>query len=544
MPSLKIGLAQMNSVVGDLNCNTERIVEFVRQAKLLKVDLLVFPELALTGSPPERLLLKRQFIKSNIDCLQHIIENSVGIALILGFVDYYNDFVYNSAAVVIDNKLTAVSHKTNHCNLMISGEMQYFAAGSGCLQTFIRGHGIEIAIGEDVLDSSVMAATGSGILPRLLININANPNQIQDIYMQEDSFSAKAADSGIYIASANLVGAQDGLVFAGGSFIVGADGKTIARGKPFEEDMVVADLNLGALKVPVTLLTVNKEKRINNIPAVYESLVLGTKDYIEKNGFSKVVLGLSGGIDSSLVATIAVDALGAENVIGVSMPSRYSSLHSRTDVDKLVSNIGIKLDVISIEKAFCAFIDILNLNIENSEHAIVEQNLQARVRANILYALSNKYGWMVLCCSNKSESATGYGTLYGDTAGGFAVLKNIYKTMIFELASYRNSISEKEIIPESIIIKEPSAELAPNQKDTDSLPPYAVLDPILQAYMDRNIPVNEIVDMGYDTELVNRVAFLVDRSEYKRRQSPPGVIISSDDVIDRGRLPMSNRFRV
>lgn len=544
MPSLKIGLAQMNSVVGDLNCNTERIVEFVRQAKLLKVDLLVFPELALTGSPPERLLLKRQFIKSNIDCLQHIIENSVGIALILGFVDYYNDFVYNSAAVVIDNKLTAVSHKTNHCNLMISGEMQYFAAGSGCLQTFIRGHGIEIAIGEDVLDSSVMAATGSGILPRLLININANPNQIQDIYMQEDSFSAKAADSGIYIASANLVGAQDGLVFAGGSFIVGADGKTIARGKPFEEDMVVADLNLGASKVPVTLLTVNKEKRINNIPAVYESLVLGTKDYIEKNGFSKVVLGLSGGIDSSLVATIAVDALGAENVIGVSMPSRYSSLHSRTDVDKLVSNIGIKLDVISIEKAFCAFIDILNLNIENSEHAIVEQNLQARVRANILYALSNKYGWMVLCCSNKSESATGYGTLYGDTAGGFAVLKNIYKTMIFELASYRNSISEKEIIPESIIIKEPSAELAPNQKDTDSLPPYAVLDPILQAYMDRNIPVNEIVDMGYDTELVNRVAFLVDRSEYKRRQSPPGVIISSDDVIDRGRLPMSNRFRV
>ena len=544
MPSLKIGLAQMNSVVGDLNCNTERIVEFVRQAKLLKVDLLVFPELALTGSPPERLLLKRQFIKSNIDCLQHIIENSVGIALILGFVDYYNDFVYNSAAVVIDNKLTAVSHKTNHCNLRISGEMQYFAAGSGCLQTFIRGHGIEIAIGEDVLDSSVMAATGSGILPRLLININANPNHIQDIYMQEDSFSAKAADSGIYIASANLVGAQDGLVFAGGSFIVGADGKTIARGKPFEEDMVVADLNLGASKVPVTLLTVNKEKRINNIPAVYESLVLGTKDYIEKNGFSKVVLGLSGGIDSSLVATIAVDALGAENVIGVSMPSRYSSLHSRTDVDKLVSNIGIKLDVISIEKAFCAFIDILNLNIENSEHAIVEQNLQARVRANILYALSNKYGWMVLCCSNKSESATGYGTLYGDTAGGFAVLKNIYKTMIFELASYRNSISEKEIIPESIIIKEPSAELAPNQKDTDSLPPYAVLDPILQAYMDRNIPVNEIVDMGYDTELVNRVAFLVDRSEYKRRQSPPGVIISSDDVIDRGRLPMSNRFRV
>ncbi len=544
MPSFKIGLAQMNSVVGDLNGNTERIVEFVRQAKLLKVDLLVFPELALTGSPPERLLLKRQFIKNNIDCLQHIIENSMGIALILGFVDYYNDFVYNSAAVVIDNKLTAVSHKTHRCNLMISDEMQYFGAGSGCLQTFIRGHGIEIAIGEDVLDSSVVASTGSGILPRLLININANPNQIQDIYMQEDSFSAKAANSGIYIASANLVGAQDGLVFAGGSFIVGADGKTIARGKPFAEDMVVADLNLGASQVPVTLLTGSKEKRINNIPAVYKSLVLGIKDYVEKNGFSKVVLGLSGGIDSSLVAAIAVDALGAENVIGVSMPSRYSSLHSRTDVEKLVSNIGIKLDVISIEKAFCAFIDILNLNIENNEHAIAEQNLQARVRANILYALSNKYGWMVLCCSNKSESATGYGTLYGDMAGGFAVLKNIYKTMIFELASYRNSISEKEIIPESIIIKEPSAELAPNQKDTDSLPPYDVLDPILQAYMDRNIPVNEIVDMGYDNELVNKIAFLVDRSEYKRRQSPPGVIISSDDVIDRGRLPMSNRFRV
>ncbi len=531
MLSLKIGLAQMNSVVGDLNGNTEKIIEFVRQAKLLKVDLLVFPELALTGSPPDKLLLKRQFIKNNIDYLQHITESSMGMALILGFVDYYNGFVYNSAAVITDKKLTAVSHKTHRSNLMISDEMQYFGAGSGCLQTIIRGHGVEIAIGEDVLDSSVVASTGSGILPRLLININANPNQIQDIYMQEDSFSAKAADSGIYIASANLVGAQDGLVFAGGSFIIGADGKTIARGKSFAEDMVVADLNLGASQVPVTLLTVNKEKRINNISAVYESLVLGIKDYIKKNGFSKVVLGLSGGIDSSLVAAIAVDALGAENVIGVSMPSRYSSLHSRTDVDKLVSNVGIKLNVISIEKAFCAFIDILNLNIEINEPTIAVQNLQARVRANILYALSNKYGWMVLCCSNKSESATGYGTLYGDTAGGFAVLKNIYKTMVFELASYRNSISEKEIIPESIIIKEPSAELAPNQKDTDSLPPYDVLDPILQAYMDRNIPTNEIVDMGYDSELVNKIAFLVDKSEYKRRQSPPGVILFTSSNI-------------
>ncbi len=542
--SLRLGLAQINSVVGDLNGNTKKIMEFVRKAKSMKVDLLVFPELALTGSPPEGLLLNRQFIKHNIDCLKRIIRDTEGIALILGFADYYNGSVYNAAAVVVDNKLVAVSHKAHRSNLPIADDINYFNVGSGCLQTIIRGYDVEIAIGEDVVDAPGVVAASSGILPRLLININASSNQIQDIYRQEDSFSTKAANNRIFIACANLVGAQDGLIFAGSSFILADGGETMARGKPFIEDIVVADLNSRTALPPKSSLPVNKATRLDSIAAVYKSLVLGIKDYVNKNGFSKVVLGLSGGIDSSLVAALSTEALGVENVIGVYMPSRYSSSHSKNDVDKLVSNIGIELSVIPIEKAFCAYLNMLTLTIEENIPGITEQNLQARVRANILYALSNKFGWMVLSCGNKSESATGYGTLYGDMAGGFAVLKNIYKTMVFELASYKNSLIEGEMIPASIIAKEPSAELAPNQKDTDALPSYDVLDSILQAYMDKNIPVNEIVDMGYNEEIVNKVAYLVDKNEYKRRQSPPGVIISSSMAINKGRLPISNRFRV
>lgn len=544
MRSLRLGLAQINSVVGDLNGNTEKIMEFVRKAELLEVDLLVFPELAITGSPPEGLLLNRQFIKQNIDCLKRIIRDTEGIALILGFADYYNGSVYNAAAVVVDNKLIAVSHKAHQSNLPIHDEINYFNTGTGCLHTVIRGHDIEIAIGEDVLDAIEIMSPRSVALPRLLININSNSYQIQDMYRQEDSFSTKAANNRIFIACANLVGAQDGLVFSGSSFILGADGKTFGRGMPFVEDMVVADLNLETSLPVKPPLPVNKALRISNIAAVYGSLVLGIKDYVNKNSFSKVVLGVSGGIDSSLVATIAAEALGAENVVGIYMPSRYSSTHSKTDVDKLVSNIGIELNVIFIEKAFCAYLDMLNLTIKENVPGITEQNLQARVRANILYALSNKYGWLVLSCGNKSEAATGYGTLYGDMAGGFTVLKDIYKTMVFELAGYKNSLIEGEMIPASVIAKEPSAELAPNQKDTDALPPYNVLDSILQAYMDRNIPVNEIVDMGYNKGIVDKVTYLVDKNEHKRRQSSPGVIISSDQIIKKGRLPISNRFRV
>lgn len=530
--SLKFGLAQINSIAGDLNKNTEKIIEFIHKAKELKTDLLVFPELALTGSPPERCFFNQQFINNNIDCVKYIVKQSRGIALVLGFVDYYNGSLFNAAAVVVDNKLIAIVHKSHPSKLTPSEGLEYFNTGNGFLQTVIRGNDVEIAIGEDILDVPDIMQTSAEMLPRLLININASPNQIQDIYKLEDIYSRKAVSNRIFIACTNLVGSQDGLVFAGSSFILNDVGETVARGEPFMEDIIVADLCVKTLLPEKTTLPVNIAKQINSIDAVYKSLVLGIKDYVNKNGFSKVVLGLSGGIDSSMVAILSVDALGAENVTGVYMPSRYSSPESKADVEALVSNIGIKLNVISIEKAFCAFMDMLNLNIDNGIPGITEQNLQARVRANILYALSNKFGWMVLCCSNKSESATGYGTLYGDIAGGFAVLKNIYKTMVFELANYRNSLTDGEIIPSNVITKEPSAELAPNQKDTDTLPPYDMLDPILQAYMDRNISVNEIVDMGYNKEIVTRVANLVDKNEYKRRQSPPGVFIISGEVTN------------
>jgi len=529
LSNLRISIAQINPVTGDLYGNTDIIIEYINKAKALKVDLLIFPELALSGSPPQHAFLNSKFINDNVDCLQSIIKYSQNIAIVLGCTDFYYGLLHNAAAIIIDNKLVAMSHKQHLSKLPFLDEKECFYSGTGNLKTVINGFGVEISIGDDILNTVGPVNSCSSTLPRLLISINANFSQIKDIYSQEDSLSQKAAKNDVFIASANLVGSQDELVFPGSSFIMNNYGKVLARGKPFEEDIIVADLNTETRSFSET--PVNRSPKINYITAVYSSLVLGLRDYVKKSGFSSVTLGLSGGIDSSLVATLAVDALGAENVMGVSMPSRYSSLHSRTDVDKLVSNLGIKLDVIPIEKAFCAFVDMLNLNIDDGHSTITEQNLQARIRANILYALSNKYGWMVLCCSNKSESATGYGTLYGDIAGGFAVLKNIYKTMVFELAKYRNSISEREIIPNNIMIKEPSAELAPNQKDTDTLPPYDILDPVLQAYMDSNISVNEIVDMGYDKNIVDKVVQLVEKNEYKRRQSPPGVILLSGGMM-------------
>jgi len=541
--NLKLGLAQINSTVGDLNGNTEKIIETIQRAKLMKIDLLIFPELALTGSPLEGLLLKRQFIDENLFYLQQIVNETEGIALVLGFIDFYNGSIYNSAAVIVDCKLTAVSHKAHDSSPPFYDEIQYFSTGSGCLSTTIRGQDIEIAIGEDILDSSSLAFTKRRDNPAILININANTNQIHDVYRQEDSFSKAAADNNIHIASTNLVGAQDGIVFVGGSSIIRPDGNIIARGKPFMEDLIVADLNINSLKVTTSPATENKSGRINTtIEAVYKTLVLGLKDYVNKSGFSKVVLGLSGGLDSGLVAVLAVDALGSENVIGVSMPSRYSSSHSISDVDELALNTGMKILSIPIERAFCAYMEMLNMDIEGNVPGITEQNLQARIRANILYGLSNKFGWLVLSCGNKSESSTGYGTLYGDMAGGFSVLKNIYKTEAYELANHRNSLTKSNIIPASMITKEPSAELAPNQKDTDTLPPYNVLDSILKAYIDKHIPVNEIVNMGYSKEIVKKVVYLVDKSEYKRRQTPPGVIVSKDQAMIKNRLPISNSF--
>jgi NAD+ synthase (glutamine-hydrolysing) len=411
---------------------------------------------------------------------------------------------------------------------------------------------------------------------RLLINISASPYHAGKGDFRERMLATRAADSVAIVAHNNLVGGQDELVFDGNSLIINEKGDLIAQGKQFEEDLIVVDLDVESvfrsqLHAPrrrkeapwvkkeleqATKIEVSHEyptiakpwlpprqiEKLDKLAEIYQALVLGTRDYVHKNGFKKVVIGLSGGVDSSLVAAIAVDALGASNVVGVSMPSRYSSSGSKSDAEALARNLGIELKVIPIEKAFTSYLETLAEPFKGTHPDVTEENIQARIRGNILFALSNKFGWLVLACSNKSETATGYTTLYGDMAGGFIPLKDVPKTTVFELAQYKNRQAGREVIPSNVLTKVPSAELRPDQKDTDTLPPYEVLDPILKAYVEDDATIDQIVAMGFDPEIVMRAARLVDRNEYKRRQAAPGIKITPRDFGRDRRLPITNRF--
>ena len=573
MLSLRVALAQINSTVGDLEGNTAKILHYVGRAREAGADLVAFPELAVTGYPPEDLLLKPSFLKANLVSLEKIVVGSRGITTVVGFVDVDDD-IYNAAAVIHDGSLAHVYHKVYLPNYGVFDEERYFQRGSEQPVFTLSGVKLGVSVCEDIWYSPGPASIQAQAGAQLQVNINASPYYKGKLQFREKMLATRASDDEMIVCYVNMVGGQDELVFDGASLVFDQGGNLIARGKQFEEELLVVDLDVEAVfrsrlhdprrrKEPifpvlaevatpeVTLAGGPSEKPRPGIerekaqllegPAeVYAALVSGTRDYVQKNRFKKVLIGLSGGIDSTLVATIAVDALGAENVIGVSMPSRFSSTGSKDDARILADNLGFKILTIPIEPAFQAYLKMLEEPFKGTEPNIAEENAQARIRGNILMALSNKFGYLVLTTGNKSEMATGYATLYGDMAGGFAVIKDVLKTLVYQLCEYRNTVSP--VIPQSVIDKEPSAELRPNQRDVDSLPPYSTLDPIIQAYVEEDRGVEEIVAAGYPEEMVQRAVNLVDKSEYKRRQAPPGVKVTPRAFGRDRRLPITNRY--
>ena len=576
MRQLRIGMAQVNTTVGDFAGNTRKILEAVAEARSLAVDLLTFPELAICGYPPEDLLFKPQFIEENMRSLGTVVDGSSGLTVVVGFADAKED-IYNAAAVIHDGKLVGVYHKIYLPNYGVFDENRYFRAGTECPVYVIAGVGVGITICEDIWYEAGPATVQARSGAEVIVNISASPYHFGKREFRERMLAARASDNVAIFCYDNLVGGQDELVFDGNSMVLDEKGRLVARGRQLEEDLIVADLDVESVfrtrlhdprwRKGTPLLEEQRWQKakfvvseapspsprpplperqlvVRDVPGeVYDALVLGTHDYVVKNGFEKVLIGVSGGIDSSLVATVAVDALGSSNVIGVAMPSRYSSPGSMSDAELLAQNLGIRLITMPIDKAFQAYLDMLAGAFEGTQPDVAEENIQARIRGNILMALSNKFGWLVLTTGNKSETATGYTTLYGDMAGGFAVIKDVPKTMVYELARYRNSLAGSGLIPPTVIDKAPSAELRPNQQDSDTLPSYDLLDPVLTAYVEEDRSVEQIVAMGIDEGVVKRAARLVDGSEYKRRQGPPGVKITPRAFGRDRRLPITNRFK-
>jgi len=569
-------MAQINTTVGDFAGNRQKILKAINEARSLGVDLLTFPELAICGYPPEDLLFKPQFIAENLQSLDKVVDVSSGLTIVVGFIDAKED-IYNAAAIIHDGKLAGVYHKIYLPNYGVFDENRYFRAGSERPVYVIGGIGVGVNICEDIWYEGGPATAQAYSGAEVIVNISSSPYHFGKRNFRERMMATRAADNVAILAYNNLVGGQDELVFDGNSMVLDEKGQLIARGKQFEEDLIVTDLDVESVfrtrlhdprwrkqillleeqdghstKIVVSEIPSATAKpplpvrqvQVQGLPGeVYDALVLGTRDYVLKNGFEKVLIVLSGGIDSSLVAAIAVDALGKSNVVGVAMPSRCSSPGSISDAELLAKNLGIKLLTIPIEQALQTYLDMLAEAFKGTEPNVAEDNIQARIRGNILMALSNKFGWLVLTTGNKSEMTTGYTTLYGDMAGGFAVIKDVPKTMAYKLARYRNSMAESELIPSIIIDKPPSAELKPDQRDTDTLPPYELLDPVLMAYVEEDKSVEQIIAMGIDEKVVKRAARLVDTSEYKRRQAPPGIKITPRAFGRDRRLPITNRFK-
>ncbi|MFB3918909.1 MAG: NAD+ synthase [Candidatus Velamenicoccus archaeovorus] len=552
---IRIALAQVNPVVGDLAGNAAKIAAWIQKALGAGADIVSFPELCITGYPPEDLLFKSQFIDDNLAALKAAARATGDITAIVGFVDRKKNRIYNAAAVLSRGRIVDVYHKVFLPNYGVFDEMRYFAAGDTFPVFGLGRTSFGVNICEDIwhLDgpAGIQAYRGA----RLIVNINASPYHMGKGEMRRRILKKQARRNGVFIAYTNLVGGQDELVFDGQSLIVDDKGRVVAQGRAFEEELLVRDIELPVVsrKPAIMIAGAGEDKPPlgphvavppNTIEEeVYGALVLGLKDYVLKNGFKKIVLGLSGGIDSSLVAAMAADAIGSENVLGVLMPSAYTSQESGEDARLLAQNLNIKTAEIPIQKILEAYLAELGGVFAGKASDITEENLQARIRGNIIMAISNKFGYLAVNTGNKSEVSCGYCTLYGDMAGGFGAIKDVPKTLVYRLAEYKNKAAGRGVIPGRVLTKAPTAELRLNQKDADTLPPYDVLDPVLKLYVEEDKGIQEIVAAGIDGKLAAGVVRMVDFNEYKRRQSAPGIKISPKAFGKDRRMPITNKYR-
>ncbi len=538
---MKIGLAQLNTHVGAIDTNTKKVLATAHRARdEFDCDLVVFPELTLSGYPPEDLLLHGGMRRRVEAALEEVRQGADGIGVYVGFPEYAGGVIYNSGALFCDGVELARHRKQSLPNYAVFDEKRYFESGDGPTVVEFRGARIGLTICEDTWEPDPCAAARAAGADAILV-LNGSPFHTQSQLKREGALAARARENTIPLIYVNMVGGQDELVFDGGSMVVDSGGSVVFRAPAFEEDLYVAELETTSEGLEPVAGDVAELLPV--AASVYRALVLGTRDYVDKNGFDSVILGLSGGIDSALTLCVAVDALGADRVHAVMMPSRYTSDMSLEDSAQQANNLGVDYDTLSIEPMFDVTLSVLEDIFAGREPDATEENIQARCRGILLMAISNKTGKMLLTTGNKSEMAVGYATLYGDMAGGFAPLKDCSKTLVYELARYRNEIADgASVIPERVITREPSAELRPDQKDSDSLPAYETLDAILEAFIEKDYSVDQITELGFDREVVVRVLQLVKRNEYKRRQAPPGVRVSSRAFGRDWRYPITSGY--
>lgn len=535
---LRIALAQSGFMVGDVRANVRRIVTLAREARdRLAAHCVVFPELALTGYPPEDLLLRPAFLREVERGLREVCAETVGVDLVLGYPRLHEGRLYNAAALLRDGEPVAIYHKQHLPNHSVFDEKRYFHAGSRPCVVDIRGRRVGLTVCEDMWQPGPIEQAAASA--DFIININASPYHLGKRQEREEVLRRRIVAAGVPVIYLNTVAGQDELVFDGESFVMDADGRVTQRAPAWREALETVELETGAggriVPVPATI-----EPPLPDDESVYRALVLGVRQYVDHNGFDGVVIGLSGGLDSALTLAIAVDALGAERVEALMLPSRFTSTMSLEDAAAEAHKLGVHYREISIEPAFETFLGLLRDEFSGLPPDATEENIQARCRGVILMAVANKKRRMVLTTGNKSEMAVGYATLYGDMAGGFAPIKDVPKTMVYRLARYRNGLAP--VIPARVLERPPSAELAPGQLDQDTLPPYPVLDAILEMYVERDMAPTDIVAAGYDAELVRRTVTMIDRNEYKRRQAPPGVRISKRAFGRDRRYPITSGF--